>query len=212
MTREDAIKVAYGIPVTKAQHEALQFLIPELAESEDERIRQELIGGLMWQRDNLEAIGPHDDNIILPGFTMKVGNIIDSLRKQKEQKPAEWSEEDKDNIDCVIDLLYVLDSYIGDDCSMSQEKAEEIRNKIQKETCPWLKSLRPQPKRDGGDDYNNGYIKGRADTLKEFNDMASWKPSEEQMRALNAVIKHLLVETPERHRLEEIYEQLKKLI
>ena len=43
MTREEAIKVAYGIPVTKAQHEALQFLIPELRESEDEKIRKQLI-------------------------------------------------------------------------------------------------------------------------------------------------------------------------
>lgn len=42
MTKEEAIKVAYGIPVTKAQHEALQFLIPELRESEDEMIIEEI--------------------------------------------------------------------------------------------------------------------------------------------------------------------------
>ena len=90
MTREEAIKLVKRIKgamvYTEEEKEALETLIPELRESEDERIREELIGGLMWQRDNLEAIGPHDDNTILPGFTMKVGNIIDYLRKQKEQK------------------------------------------------------------------------------------------------------------------------------
>ena len=45
MTREEAIKEAYGISVNKKQHEALQILIPELRESEDEdeRIRKYLI-------------------------------------------------------------------------------------------------------------------------------------------------------------------------
>ena len=43
----------------------------------------------MWQRDRLDAKGPHDNNLILPGFTMKVGDILKWLEKKKEQKPAE---------------------------------------------------------------------------------------------------------------------------
>ena len=64
------------------------------------------------------------------------------------RQATEWSEEDEDNIDKVIDLLYVLDSYIGDDCTITQEKTEELRNCIQKTICPWLKSLRPQSRQE----------------------------------------------------------------
>ena len=56
MTREEAIKEVYGIAVTKAQHEALQILIPELAESEDERIRKALIHLISEQDGILTAI------------------------------------------------------------------------------------------------------------------------------------------------------------
>ena len=44
-------------------------IFPELRESEDERIREDLIGGLMWQRDNLGRLGKHDDSLILPGLS-----------------------------------------------------------------------------------------------------------------------------------------------
>ena len=43
MTREEAIKEAYGILVNKKQHEALQILIPELKENKDERIRETIV-------------------------------------------------------------------------------------------------------------------------------------------------------------------------
>ncbi len=67
--------------------EICEYIFPELAGSEDERIRKDLIGGLMWQRDNLGRLGPHDDNLILPGFCENVGKHLDWLEKQKEQKP-----------------------------------------------------------------------------------------------------------------------------
>lgn len=74
MTREEAIKEAYGIPVTKAQHEALQFLIPELAESEDERIRKELLEYLTVTRQQDFVAHPERQRWII------------YLEKQKEQK------------------------------------------------------------------------------------------------------------------------------
>ena len=59
---------------------------PELREINDEEIRKDLIGGLMWQRDNLKSEGPHDNNLILPGFCLTVGEHLAYLKKQKEQK------------------------------------------------------------------------------------------------------------------------------
>ena len=80
MTKEEAIKVVYGIPVTKEQHEALQFLIPELVESEDERIINELIQFFQflknWTGDNkFMAYSPYE-----------ISKWSDWLEKQKEQK------------------------------------------------------------------------------------------------------------------------------
>ena len=62
MKREEAIKEAYGIPVNKKQHEALQILIPELAESEDERIRKAILSGLEYLEKGLgwDAVGDVD--------------------------------------------------------------------------------------------------------------------------------------------------------
>ena len=74
MTREEAIKVAYGIPVTKAQHEALQFLIPELVVSEDERMCKAALEGIEYLERELywDAIGDTD-----------ILDVKDYLEKQK---------------------------------------------------------------------------------------------------------------------------------
>lgn len=80
MTREEAIKEAYGIPVTKAQHEALQILIPELVENDDERIRKSLLEFLddvwhMGKNANFNKWGKAD-----------CADWIYYIEKQKEQK------------------------------------------------------------------------------------------------------------------------------
>ena len=94
MTKEEAIEVYKGLINTKIK-EAFEFFAPELRESEDERIREDIIGGIMWQRDNLKSEGPHDNNLILPGFCLTVGEQLAYLEKQKEQKPAEINGEDE---------------------------------------------------------------------------------------------------------------------
>ena len=90
MTREEALQAIKAkmdyYESDKRLRSAIETLVPELAESEDERIRKELIGALMWQRDCLDAKGPHDNELILPGFTMKVGDILEWLEKQKEHQ------------------------------------------------------------------------------------------------------------------------------
>lgn len=81
-------------------------IFPELRESEDERIRKDIIGGLMWQRDNLKSEGPHDNNLILPGFCLTVGKLLTYLEKQKEQNHdgKKWIFEDEYQKD--LDRLY----------------------------------------------------------------------------------------------------------
>ena len=83
MKREEAIKtVKNNWPEGRLMlQEALQTLIPELNESEDERIRKELIR--LFQSENTESYGE---------FTNK--QLVAWLEKQGGQKPA-WSEEDE---------------------------------------------------------------------------------------------------------------------
>ena len=60
----------------------LKPLIPELRESEDERIRKIITDSVFYQYG---ADKEYED----------VLDYLDKLKKQKEQKPAEWSEEDE---------------------------------------------------------------------------------------------------------------------
>jgi len=88
MTTEEKAK-AYDEALEKAKkyHEEYwqvdakditETLFPQLRESEDERIRTEIISALEFANDG----GIYDKHIAY-------------LEKQKEQKPAEWSEEDE---------------------------------------------------------------------------------------------------------------------
>lgn len=146
-------------------------------------------------------------------------------------KPAEWSEEDADILNC---------------CISSIEEAKENRYAY-KETdgdtsydreIDWLKSLRPQPQTKTNDyitphkkffqwiynrlvdvhgenpnvDYMQSFKK-RIDNL-QFSE-SHWKPSEEQMdalRASNSYWKGTTNEVPRTDLLESLYNDLEKLI
>ena len=186
-----------GNALTKMQ---MEIIFPELAESEDERIRETLIHivkgacdkyGIKYRGDDIteekllvylekqkeqkeqkpvpplppfDEMTPEDKMnhpLYLEGFDTgrEVQKVFD------EQKPAEWSEEDEDNLCRVIRVL-------------------EDNDSDWKELSNWLKSLRP-----------------------------SWKPSEEQMNALDKAIPVCMgvVGRDEIAPLESLYEQLKKL-
>lgn len=82
MTRKEAIGKAYGMSGTKEQHEALEFLVPEIRElrefyerqQEDERIRQEL----------KEAFEAYDIESKWNGIPIR--SIFAWLEKQKEHQ------------------------------------------------------------------------------------------------------------------------------
>lgn len=144
MTREEAIDKVYGMIGTAEQHEALDFLVPEIRElresydrqQEDERIRKEIISalkfanvdgvydkhitylenqkpsfrqihdGVIWNnglRTGIE-LGKQEEqkpSIFPPGFGEARWNPISSV----EQKPAEWSEEEKDKLNSIERLI-----------------------------------------------------------------------------------------------------------
>ena len=110
--RNEAIEKEYVVDYIKDY----ETIFPELRESDDERIRKEIISALKFANDG----GVYDKHIAY-------------LEKQKEQKPAEWSEEDKRDMAHIIRIL--------DDCygygrhDLSKTDHENLVNK--------LKSLRP---------------------------------------------------------------------
>ena len=189
MTREEAIKILASscIPGSK-QTEALETLIPELRESEDERIREEIVDyfkkececllndfrdkedekqlsfykkALAWLEKQKEQKPSGETNvepsskipreeylyhllandiitfsdytylIAKKPFDYECANIPQKDYTPVEQKPAEWSESDKQNINLIISYL---DSYI-----------EEHNNTFGADECKylqyWLKSL-----------------------------------------------------------------------
>ena len=123
----------YGNCPTEPEKKKLEKLFPELRENEDEKIRKEII-------NFLETIPISE----LKRVPRPICQWFFWLEKQKEQKPAEWSEEDEKMLN---NMIKVLDGYI------------EISGDTRREFSKWLKSLHP-----------------------------SWKPSEEQIQALEYVV------------------------
>lgn len=158
--------------------DAILTLHPELAESEEERIRESLITYLSNELHNVKQLTPR---------TNEFESWISLLEKQKEQKPAEWSEEDERlRLACIATIDDVID--------YERDRWEDYNpgrpfRPITKydEQIDWLKSL---PER--------------------FSPQPHWKPSEEQMKALRYVAYHLMPDTNYRAEMFTLYNELKK--
>ena len=142
------------------------------------------------------------DNKYVPDLRTGLRNqtltLLATLNNQYS-KSQEWSEEDEEMLERLDDLLWILDSYIGDDCSLGQEETDSIRSEIQNVLSPFVKSLRPQPKRDCKDCAM--FLNGKCTKPR-------WKPSEEQIEELNKARRFIPYNCDI---LAELYEQLKAL-
>ena len=104
--------------------EELANIFPELKESEDERIRKALIENFkFFGGDRLETSKWGKDDGLL------VTDIIAWLEKQREQKPAEWSEEDEKLYKSAL-------WHIKNSCGNGGKNSGEF------EVYNWLKSLK----------------------------------------------------------------------
>lgn len=84
MTREEAVEVYHGL-INEKIKEAFEFFAPELAESEDERIRK-------WIIEKVQ--GYADSGIPCSDEIQMANKALAYLEKQKEQKPMEPSDEE----------------------------------------------------------------------------------------------------------------------
>ena len=161
-------------------------VFPELAESEDERIRKELIEFLReaYSRGNapeecakwlVYLDKPKEQNC---DTCPNRGNTHSYLKgyedARKEQKPTEWSEEDKRALN---DAIVALSEY-------ANGEMPHILPSILLEDVERLKSLRPRP---------------------------HWKPSEEQIEALKEAV-YQLDGSEYSNGIDSLYNDLSKLI
>lgn len=144
-------------------------------------------------------------------------------KAMKEQKPAEWTEEDEKKLERVI-------WYVEKGCSMIFQKSDEL--------ISWLKSLPLNLKKKNEDvaklcsnewseedeemlvrlldsiSIGNDYKEMRnrlLPKLKSLRPQPHWKPSEEQMGCLERVIAFRNPEPEDIKGCEELLEQLRKL-
>ena len=123
MDREEAIEtIRKNMPSDKSLpvYEALQTLVPELAESEDEKTRKELIAAI-------------DEGRVFDIDKEVADRWTAYLEKQKEQKPA-WSEEDEEHLKSIISTIEM--------CMKDCEDANAVLGYYDSDIS-WLKSLRP---------------------------------------------------------------------
>ena len=182
--REEQIEQARRLIATGISEDLLAVLyqqFPELKESEDKRIRNDIMEAVEnWfpydyerveeiryylerQKEPLTPEEKMNHQLYLEGFDVgkKVGEVL------KELKPAEWSEEDELMRTAVIQTL---ERFGGRGTTGMQ--------------IDWLKSLRPQP---------------------------HWKPSEEQMEWLESAVKLSTDKPHIHGIIISLYEQLKRL-
>ena len=248
-------KAAYG---TGAYDDAtLEFIFPQLCETEDERIREHIVEildslpGCYWygQKEKDDSLAWLEKQKEPRNYRKLYEEVVNSdWFKQnyvgkslgEEQKPAEWSEEDSDNLERIDDYLWMLDNYVGDDCAMPQGKTDKIRGNIQGVLSPWIKSLperfvpQPKPEWSAEDECRReGIIQWLREYQKKFNpeyDSLSiesiesliswlkslkprWKPSEAHLSALLAVFNdpNNIGSQTCQLALTDLYEQLKAI-
>ena len=122
MTQEEKAK-AYDEALDRAKSFQQKFggdyagyIFPELRESEDERMRKMLIDRVRSAEELTDELREW---------------ILTYLEKQKEQKPAEWGEEDETYLGLIIECLVSC-----------KYEAPVFADQYQSE-IDWLKSLRP---------------------------------------------------------------------
>ena len=192
----------------KETMDILEALAPELTMSEDEMMIYELQGFL-------SSFG---SDYFGSGEWQKFDNW---LEKQKEQKPAEWSKNDAAFLNEITDFLESKTVMLQHDLDMYVH---------------WLKSLPErfvlQPKQEWSEEdkkmlariiergqsqiqmFETGLLPEQIDWLKSLRPKSHWKPSEEQMAMLLAVINEPNNAMAESCRLalKSLYEHLKKLM
>lgn len=198
----------------------LDEVFPELAESEDERIRKELIDHCI-QGSKQRTIVSHKEDY---------KRWLAYLEKQKEQKP---------NIELIQKSWYLEGYYDGKNniepkwliqtCEGGPRYEENPKYGTQKpaewseeDDAKWygvieteeymLRVVRGEQRFDVGNKEIERQCEEELDWLKSLRPQPHWKPSEEQMSILAKVFAGCELKTPERDSMVDLFYNLKRMI
>jgi len=242
MTREEAINKVREMNLPKETKEILEALAPELAESEDERIKARLIEYFQGFLEGYEDCYKDGGCVKWEGLDVK--SILAWLEKQKEQKPI--STEDMPYItdehfyerEPADSFKYKLAEYMTKNCTKKEgpygytygisaesilKMAEEelLKRGVVQKPAEWseedekiVESLISLIETISEYYFSDETRNGYVDWLKSLRPRPSWKPSEEQIYSLGTVVKGYDECTVGSvgYNLKEMYEQLKKLM
>lgn len=153
MTREEAIEKVRQMSLPKETREILEALAPELAESEDERIRK-------WIYTLVENLGYPADEAAEKELEEMQPLALAYLEKQKEQKPAD----NPNNLFTVIPEAELTELERAIKRGMLCAGLEGVSTTIIKETAKEVKDIICKGCTVGLDQY----WKGREDARKEY--------------------------------------------
>lgn len=168
----------------------LQGIFPELKESEDEKIRKEL----------LKAFQESEDSLYMVLSPQRRKSFIAWLEKQSNKNEIDYNEELKK---CKANPLYFFDKYVK--VKLKEQKpplSEEVEKAIQ-----LLKDIADEEEEDYCP-HNANNLRKAAQYLETCRPQNQWKPSDEQMGSLaNACDGKIL----NLDYLNSLYQDLKKL-
>ena len=210
----------------------VHYIFPELRESEDERIRKELIEFIKWsvdrhfmREDFHQAKRPSEWIAYLEKQKVPEGLHPEEYPLTPDEcvKPVEWGDKDKEMLMRCIAAIPVQ----GDEI-MPTSYLNKLRNWL--EFLPERFNLPPKQEWSEEDDkmlariiergqsqiqmFETGLLPEHIAWLKSLRPQPHWKPSEEQIEALKFAVK-LYKDTHFENNHEKIvslYEQLKKLM
>jgi len=218
MTREDQIKKAAEIIAYGCSDELEAALIKdfhELKESEDERITRAINNMLPFIPDDAYANnGVTKEGVVRWLEKQKEQKPEDRFEEARKKYQVEWSEEDKDAINGAIGILlddnnpnFVFPEHsklsVGEIVkrlkSLSPQPNKEIyqaaKHDLAIKFMNYLDENRPEGKMGLSnvecEDIDKAFKENDWEKIIRYANKYSWKPSEEQMKALNEIINTL---------------------
>lgn len=199
MDREEAIEVlkkkAEYLESDKRFKAAVETLISELAESEDERIRKEIVGVIQKHYPNtpesyrwiswLEKQKEQKPNNNFLSIEQQMEAAMIAIRGGMSSKSQEWSEEDENALKYIHELI----SWGYSEKFMDAQTAHDMRKWVNEHFGP--------------DTFQNGNSRPKASD--------NWKPSEEQMEELQGAITFMAIHNMKVDSLVSLHKELKKL-
>jgi len=172
MTREEAIEKVREMKLSPGKDAeliiALHTLIPELAESDDEKIKKDIINLIYWLKGNPSLCSQY--------YNDRYDSMLAYLEKQKEQKPAEIAPNQFDGI------TYGMQGHSTD---RPKERFEEAREKYQVEWSEKDKEIKKAiscaiaQSTHADNTIINGITKDEALAYLERQDSSKWSDEDE---------------------------------